>query len=92
MALKREFIHLLATKVVQELVEQQMIEIPAGFDLTEPVFKVMEAEMSLEDKVNEEVRALLNQYSDHMRQNGISYQEMFKMIKTKLVREKKIIL
>jgi len=92
MALRKEFIHLLATKVVNELIELETIEVPAGFDLVEPVFQVMEAELNLEDKVNDEVRALLNQYSDHMRQNGISYQEMFKLIKNKLVREKKIIL
>ena len=92
MALRKEFTHLLATKIVHELVEQEMIEIPAGFDLVEPLFQVMDDEMSLEDKINEEVRALLNQYSDQMRQGGISYQEMFKMIKNKLVREKKIVL
>jgi len=92
MALRKEFTHLLATKIVQELVEQEMIEIPAGFNLVEPLFQVMDDEMGLEDKVNEEVRALLNQYSDQMRQGGISYQEMFKMIKNKLVREKKVVL
>jgi hypothetical protein len=92
MALRKEFIHLLATKVVHELVELETIEIPAGFDLVEPVYQVMEAELNLEDKINDEVRVLLNQYSDHMRQNGISYQEMFKLIKNKLVRERKIIL
>ena len=92
MALRKEFIHLLATKVVNELIEMETIEVPAGFDLVELVFQVMETELTLEDKVNDEVRALLNQYSDHMRQNGISYQEMFKLIKNKLVREKKIIL
>jgi hypothetical protein len=92
MALRKEFIRLLATKVAEELVEQEMIEVPAGFDLTEELFQVMDKEMALEDRVNDEVRVLLNQYSDHMRQNGISYQEMFKLIKNKLVREKKIVL
>jgi hypothetical protein len=92
MALRKEFIRLLASKVVDELIEHETIEIPAGFDLVEPVYQVMEAELTLEDKVNDEVRSLLNQYSDHMRQNGISYQEMFKLIKNKLVRERKIVL
>ena len=92
MALRKEFIHLLASKLSEELVEQEMIEVPAGFDLTEQLFQVMDTEMSLEDRVNDEVRVLLNQYSDHMRQNGISYQEMFKLIKNKLVRERKIVL
>ena len=92
MALRKEFIRLLATKVVAELIEKDMIEIPMGFDLVEPVYQVMEAEMNIEDKVNDDVRALLTQYAEHMRQNNISYQEMFKMIKNKLVRERKVIL
>ena len=92
MALRKEFIRLLATKVVVELIEMEMIEIPEGFDLTERVLQVMETELTVEDKINDEVRTLLNQYNDHMRQNGISYQEMFKLIKNKLVRERKVIL
>jgi len=92
MALRREFIHLLANKLASELVFQEMIEIPAGFNLAEQLFEVLETELTLEDKINDEVRTLLNQYSDHMRQNGISYQEMFKLIKNKLVRERKIVL
>ena len=92
MALRREFVRLLADKVVEELVEMEMIEIPDGFALKETIYQVMDAELSLEDKLNDEVRVVLNQYSDHMRQNGISYQEMFKLIKNKMVRERKMIL
>src|ERR1041385_626750 len=92
MALRKEFIRLLAAKLADELVQMEMIEIPAGFDLQEQLYPVMEAELTLEDKINDEVRTLLNQYSDHMRQNGISYQEMFKLIKNKLVRARTIIL
>ena len=92
MALRKEFIRLLAGKMAVELVEAEMIEVPAGYDLAEQLHQVMDAELGLEDKINDEVRGLLNQYSDHMRQNGISYQEMFKLIKNKLVRERKIVL
>ena len=69
-----------------------MIEIREGFDLTDPLFQTMDAEISLEDRINDEVRSLLNQYQDQMRQNGASYQEMFKLIKNKLVRDKKVVL
>ena len=92
MALRKEFIRLLAANMAAELVQLEMIEVPSGFDLPDLLYQVMEAELSLEDKINEEVRGLLNLYSDQMRQNGISYQEMFKLIKNKLVRERKIIL
>jgi hypothetical protein len=92
MALRREFVQLLSKKIVGELVEQEMIEVPEGLDLAEQVFQVMDAEVNLEDRINEEVRMLLNQYQDQMRQSGASYQEMFKLIKNKLVRERKLVL
>jgi hypothetical protein len=77
---------------VQELVKEEMIAVPDGLDLTEPLFEVMEQETSLEDRINDEVRVLLNQYQDQMRQSGASYQEMFKLIKNKLVKERKLVL
>jgi hypothetical protein len=92
MSVRKEFVRLLATKVVAELVEQDMIAVPEGFDVTEPVFEVMEQEASLEERLNEEVRVLLNQYQDQMKASGASYQEMFKLIKNKLVKERKLVL
>jgi len=92
MSVRREFVRLLAEKVVEELVKQEMIAIPDGLDLTEPVYEVMEQEASLEDRLNDEVRVLLNQYQDQMKASGASYQEMFKLIKNKLVKERKLVL
>ena len=92
MSVRREFVHLLASKVVQELVKEEMIAVPDGLDLTEPLFEVMEQETSLEDRINDEVRGMLNQYQDQMRATGASYQEMFKLIKNKLVKERKLVL
>jgi hypothetical protein len=93
MSLRKEFVRLLATKVVDELIKQEMIEAPPeGMDLTEEIFQVLDAEINLEDRVNEEVRVLLNQYQDQMRQSGASYQEMFKLIKNKIVKERKLVL
>lgn len=79
-------------KVVEELKKQEMIETPQDLDLAEQLFQVMDAEVNLEDRINDEVRQLLNQYQDQMRQSGASYQEMFKLIKNKLVRERKLVL
>jgi hypothetical protein len=92
MPLRKEFVRLLSVKVVEELQKQEMIEIPQDLDLEEQLFQVMDAEVNLEDRINDEVRQLLNQYQDQMRQSGASYQEMFKLIKNKLVRERKLVL
>ena len=92
MALRREYVRLLSAKVADELKKQEMIDVPDGLDLAEQLFQVMDAEVSLEHQIDEEVRTLLNQYQDQMRQSGASYQEMFKLIKNKLVKERKLVL
>jgi hypothetical protein len=92
MGLRKEFVRLLAGRVSEDLLKQDMIEVPAGLDLEQLIFDVLDAEINLEDRVNEEVRVMLNQYQDQMRMTGASYQEMFKLIKGKIVRERKIVL
>ncbi|PYS19927.1 MAG: DUF507 domain-containing protein [Acidobacteria bacterium] len=92
MGLRKEYVRLLSTKIVEDLIKQEMIEVPESLNLAEQVFQIMDAEVNLEDRLNDEVRVLLNQYQDQMRQSGASYQEMFKLIKNKLVRERKLVL
>jgi len=52
----------------------------------------MADEVTIEDRLNEEVREILSRYSDEMRRTGVSYQEMYKKVKGQLARERKLIL
>ena len=92
MALQKDFIIHLSRKVVDEIAKRQVVKFPIDYPLQEKVLVVMEEELSVEYKINEESRQLLKEYSEYMRQTGVSYQEMFKMVKKKLVKEKKVIL
>jgi len=49
-------------------------------------------ELQLEDRINDEVRLILEQYDDELRRAGASYQEMFKKVKGELVRKYKAVL
>ena len=49
-------------------------------------------EIALEDRINDEVRAILEAYSDEMRKSGANYQEMFKKVKNQLVAKYKAVL
>lgn len=49
-------------------------------------------ELQLEDRINDEVRLILEQYQDEMQRAGASYQEMFKRVKGELVRKYKAVL
>ena len=53
---------------------------------------IVSGELSVEDRLNDEVREILTQHSEEMRRTNVEYREMFKMIKKKLARERKIIL
>jgi hypothetical protein len=67
------------------------------FETSEPgaaadvIAQVIEQDLSVEDRLNDEVRDLLDQYSDYMRREGVSYQDMFRKIKNQLVAQRKII-
>ncbi|HKY70585.1 MAG TPA: DUF507 family protein [Nitrospira sp.] len=49
-------------------------------------------ELSIEDRLNSEVRQLLKAYEQQIEAGQVDYQKMFTMIKQKLVRERGIIL
>ena len=49
-------------------------------------------EISVEDRLNDEVREILIQHQDEMRRTGVSYQEMYKKVKAQLARDRKLVL
>ncbi len=56
--------------------------------------KVREAvtnELSAEDRLNDEVRALLERYASSMRSTGASYGESFKRVKRQLMKERGVV-
>jgi uncharacterized protein len=90
MLLAREFIDYVSRQIVNKLTPQWMEttnpQVSAGF-----VAAVIEEDLGVEDRLNDEVRDLLSQYSDYMRREGVSYQDMFRRIKNTLVTQRKVI-
>jgi hypothetical protein len=90
MLIAKEFLGYLSRRLVQRLVPVYIDSAnPAG--LAEAIAALVTAELEIEDKLNDEVRDLLEQYSDYMRKEGVSYQEMFRRIKNTMVTQRKII-
>ena len=59
--------------------------------VVEKVAEVISSELAVEDRLNDEVRDLLSQYSEYMRREGVSYQDMFRKIKNTLISQRKVI-
>lgn len=92
MLLSRDFVGYMAKEVVKRLLAAKMIETKDVEGLTQHVRQVMADEVTVEDRLSEEAREILSRYSEEMRRTGVSYQEMYKKVKSQLARERKLIL
>jgi hypothetical protein len=92
MLLSKEYVGYLAREVSKKLISGEFIETKSLAAVTERVHSAMLEEFSLEDRINDEVRVILEAYSDEMRKSGANYQEMFKKVKGELVRKYKAVL
>ena len=90
MLLAREFVEYISRNLVHRLT-------PQSFETTSPhaaielIDDVFYNELSAEDQLNEEVREILEEYSEYMRREGVSYQEMFRKTKNTLLQQRKIV-
>ena len=92
MLLSREYVNYLARQIATRLIVGQFVEAKDVNALTKRIDKSLLDELSVEDRINEEVRAILEAYSDEMRRSGANYQEMFKRVKGELVRKYRAVL
>jgi hypothetical protein len=92
MIFSRDYIGYLARRTVKHLIDAKLITTSNMKVTEERVNAAILEELSLEDRINEEVRVILEAYSEEMRKSGAQYQEMFKKVKNELTRKYKAVL
>src|ERR1044071_3438841 len=90
MLIAREFVAYLSRQLVKRL-SPTIIETTVPDAVAEKIAEVITEELAVEDRLNDEVRDLLSQYSEYMRREGVSYQEMFRRIKNTLIQQRKVV-
>ena len=90
MLIAREFVAYLSRQVAKRLTPT-FLETSNPQALAELTTNLIVEELEVEDRLNDEVRDILGQYSDYMREQGVSYQEMFRRIKNTLITQRKVI-
>jgi len=90
MLLPREFVAYLSRQLVKRL-NPYVMEVSNPAAAGDLVLALITEELQVEDRLNDEVREILSQYSDYMRNEGVSYQEMFRRIKNTLIAQRKVI-
>jgi hypothetical protein len=92
MLLARDYVGYIAIEIVKRLVEGGQIETEAINAVALRLRQRMNEELSVEDRLNDEVRQILTEHQDEMRRTGVSYQEMYKKVKGQLARDRKLVL
>ena len=92
MRLTKNQIEYIAYRITRELQEKELIDAEQPTHMVQTLINIMTEELLVEDRLNDEVREILTQHAEEMRRTNVEYREMFKMIKKKIARERKIIL
>jgi hypothetical protein len=90
MLLAREFVSYISKQLVKSL-SPGTIETPNPDLVAGKIAEVISEELAVEDRLNDEVRDILSQYSEYMRREGVSYQEMFRRAKNQLIAQRKVV-
>lgn len=93
MKLSKERIAHMAKSLAQRLTQQKMVALSGSHHaLVETLGHAITEELSVEDKLNAEVRTLMKKYEAEIDRGQVDYQKMFLLVKKQLAKERGVIL
>jgi hypothetical protein len=93
MRLSKERVRHLADTLAARLVQEGHVALTGPHKVfVEALDHAVTEELSIEDRLNAEVRQMLKAYEQEIERGNVDYQKMFTMLKSKLARERGIIL
>jgi hypothetical protein len=93
MRIPKTWVTLLAKKIVDNITSKGLVKptIPLQKLITETE-ELLLNELTVEDRLNEEVRELLKKYAPEIAKGHLDYRKLFDLTKQKLVKERNLIL
>jgi hypothetical protein len=92
MRLNKNQLEHLAFVIVRNLAKEGKVLIEDKSRIIESITSLLTEEFQKEDQLDQEVREILSKHMEKIRKENIEYQTMFRMIKTKLAKERNIVL
>lgn len=92
MRLNKNQIEHLAFLILRNLKKEGKVLIEDKSSLLNEMISLITEEFQKEDQLDQEVRELLSKHMEKIRKDNLEYQTMFRMIKTKLAKERNIVL
>ncbi len=93
MRLQKDFIEQIARKIVKKLLDKELIiweETPGKLEAI--VNSIITEDLMIEDRLNEEVKQLLDSRTKEYERSMMDYGRVFQLVKSKLARERGLIL
>jgi len=92
MRLKKEFIEKISKKIVDSLLSKNLIIWESSNDKLESIInKIIIDDLMVEDRLNEEVKELLDSRTEEYERRMMDYGRVFQLVKSKLARERGLI-
>lgn len=89
MKLTEEQIESIVTKVINNLKEKDLIVYKADEKVVyNRMIEAFVADLKAEDRLDQEVKDMINAHSEEMDEDRVDYRKMFNMIKGRLIRER----
>jgi len=93
MRITKEFTETLSRRVVRSLLDKDLIIWEETIEKLETVVAgIIIEDLMVEDRLNEEVKTLLESKTEEYERSMMDYGRVFQMVKSKLVRERGLIL
>jgi uncharacterized protein len=93
MRITKELVDTLSNKIVCSLIEKDMIIWEEAQEKLESIIvAIVTNDLMVEDLLNEEVKTLLESKTEEYERSMMDYGRVFQMVKSKLVRERGLIL
>ena len=93
MRMTKERVHMLATAATERLQARGLLDVTGSSTrLVDGLVKAMDEELSVETRLDDEIRTLLKQYDEEFQSRRSDYQRTFEMVKNKLVKDRGLVL
>ncbi|MBI5184013.1 MAG: DUF507 family protein [Nitrospinae bacterium] len=93
MRLKKEMIQYISQSITTSMIKKGYVHpIVDEKDIYTAITHVITEDLMVEDRLDEEVKEILERYRDDIDKRNVDYRNMFQMIKKKLIEERGLIL
>lgn len=92
MRLKKEFVEKISKKIIESLINKDLIIWENSPDKLELIINnIIIDDLMVEDRLNEEVKQLLDSRTEEYERSMMDYGRVFQLVKSKLARERGLI-